>query len=444
MNVNKKYSINNKLLGGINLRTCNTKSKKNKIDVTGRLDKSIVEEQLRNLSIVAFELTEDCNLSCEYCAYSKYYNFSNQREKKDISWNVVKISLDYIFEYKRNNSNLHVNFYGGEPLLKVGIIKQTVDYCNSYLEKNIHFSYGFTTNGLLLKNNIDFLIKNKFRILISLDGDKEANSFRVFNNGKESYDSLLKNIKYIKDKYPEFYKKSISFNTVLHQKNDIPTIIDFFDKKLNKKTNINSLAMAEISPLYKNEFMKDIFKDYYDDYNKNIKKISDVEGNIDLDPNYTNGIRLISNLNSFKVANYNELLPFYDKKEFKYIPTATCLPFSKKMFVTVKGDILPCERINFDYSLGNISEKKVNINFEKIANIYNKYYDKLKNQCEKCALSDNCQMCMFQLNMFDDNPKCHYFLSEKNTKLYYSGIIDFLEENPNKLKAILYETFTGN
>lgn len=36
----------------------------------------------------------------------------------------------------------------------------------------------------------------------------------------------------------------------------------------------------------------------------------------------------------------------------KTIPTGTCIPLVKRMFVTVTGKILPCERIGQQFALG--------------------------------------------------------------------------------------------
>ncbi len=76
--------------------------------------------------------------------------------------------------------------------------------------------------------------------------------------------------------------------------------------------------------------------------------------------------------NVFK--SYNDLLFGVEKK--KWIPTGTCLPFEKKMFVTVNGKILPCERISHDYALGKVTDTGVILDIEQIADTYNKWYKK--------------------------------------------------------------------
>ena len=38
--------------------------------------------------------------------------------------------------------------------------------------------------------------------------------------------------------------------------------------------------------------------------------------------------------------------------EDRYIPTGTCRPFERKLFLTVRGKILPCEKIGQEHAIG--------------------------------------------------------------------------------------------
>ena len=69
--------------------------------------------------------------------------------------------------------------------------------------------------------------------------------------------------------------------------------------------------------------------------------------------NYRNLTLFLHQYSGFVYRDYTDLL--YDKKEAKSVPTGTCLPFSKKMFVTVNSKILPCERIGHQFALGMFS-----------------------------------------------------------------------------------------
>lgn len=50
-----------------------------------------------------------------------------------------------------------------------------------------------------------------------------------------------------------------------------------------------------------------------------------------------------------------------DNTDNKILPTGTCIPFSKRMFVSYDGKIHPCEKVNRDSPLGFIDNKVVSV-----------------------------------------------------------------------------------
>jgi len=73
--------------------------------------------------------------------------------------------------------------------------------------------FNMTINGTLLnKEKIKFLVQNQFSILISIDGPKEIHDrYRVFKNGKGTFNCLIKNLRSMKSMYPEYYNRSFLF-----------------------------------------------------------------------------------------------------------------------------------------------------------------------------------------------------------------------------------------
>ena len=122
-----------------------------------------------------------------------------------------------------------MSFYGGEPCLNFKLIQQCVEYMEEAAEgKSV--LYSLTTNATLLnKKIIDFFAKHHFRMMISLDGPKEIHDkHRKFSgSGEGSFDTVLRNMKYIKEEYPEFFQEGVHFNTVLDVENEFKIIDDF-------------------------------------------------------------------------------------------------------------------------------------------------------------------------------------------------------------------------
>ena len=71
-----------------------------------------------------------------------------------------------------------------------------------------------TTNGWLLDKYQDYLVEKDFRLLISLDGDRFENSYRVSAGGKQTHEKVLQNIFYYEILILNFSKKEF-FSTPL-------------------------------------------------------------------------------------------------------------------------------------------------------------------------------------------------------------------------------------
>ena len=73
-------------------------------------------------------------------------------------------------------------------------IKQTVDYVEKLnIRRKILFS--MTTNAMLLDRYLDYLVEKGFHLLVSLDGDKHGDSYRVDKSGNSSVERVMRTVK---------------------------------------------------------------------------------------------------------------------------------------------------------------------------------------------------------------------------------------------------------
>lgn len=144
---------------------------------------------------MCLHVAHDCNLRCRYC-FASTGDFKQGRKLMQI--NTAKKAIDFLIAQSGNRRNLEVDFFGGEPTLNFEVVKGVVSYAKS-LENgsNKNFRFTITTNGVLLNSeNIDYLNKNMYNIVLSLDGRKEVNDkMRVLANNNGSYDVVLRNFK---------------------------------------------------------------------------------------------------------------------------------------------------------------------------------------------------------------------------------------------------------
>ena len=105
-----------------------------------------------------------------------------------------------------------------------------------------------------------------------------------------------------------------------------------------------------------------------------------------------------------------------DEGTKEFLPTATCMPFSMRVFLTAEGTILPCEHIGRDFELGQLTSDEIRISTESIAGMFNQCFDKIRSLCDQCFLADNCKECVFNTRIQTNQPECDFFLDEKKFK----------------------------
>ncbi|MCZ7355529.1 MAG: TIGR04084 family radical SAM/SPASM domain-containing protein [Candidatus Methanoperedens sp.] len=123
-------------------------------------------------------LTKNCNLNCNYCGGG------SDEEPKEIQYSISDlkkfISLDKVPV---------IEFYGGEPLLRIEMMKKIMDA--------IPARYVIQTNGLLLDGVEPQYLEKIHSILISIDGTREVTDG---NRGDGVYDRVMYNARIIRQK----------------------------------------------------------------------------------------------------------------------------------------------------------------------------------------------------------------------------------------------------
>ena len=403
-----------------------------------------VRYYIQNLRQLVFEVTDKCNLNCKYCGYSELYRGYDTREGKNISFTKAKLIIDYLYNLWKddysdgNNRELFITFYGGEPLMNVPFIKQVIKYVESFELWKIGriCSYSMTTNAMLLDQYMDYLVEKDFRLLISLDGDEFAQSYRIDHSGKNSFDQVFHNVKLLQEKYPKYFKNKINFNSVLHNCNSVESIYQFFDTWFDKIPLISPLNDVGICEEKKDEFLK---------MYQNLEESFFQSNNCEMIENElfmrTPRVAMLENYISYQTDNnyltYNEL--YVNKNDLPFT-TGTCMPFANRMFVTVNGKILPCERISQQFSLGQVHEDCVELNEKYVAERHNYYVSKYEKQCANCATNRFCLQCVYQIDdICREDLRCPIFRSKEDLEKRNEDIFKFLEEHPQYYRRILEE-----
>lgn len=311
-------------------------------------------------------LADSCNMECTYCYEGNSKNPRMMDEK------TLEKSLEFIVNNRSSQDEvLYIVFLGGEPLLNkerlfdaISIIQQKYQMISKY------FDFSITTNGTLLDDNvIDFLVKNKFNLSISIDGDEETQSINRKSKGERNF-------------YP------IIYNNLL--------------KLVNMRIQFNvrmTITANNVQNFYKN------IKYFYE------MGVERIYVGFDSFGNWTDKSLFIFDEELDKIDKYyleeiavtkKKILNFYDFKFStfiaKRIPCYCSAGTSGHFIITSSGEVFPCGYVanseNNKWSLGNVS---TGVDFSKFINVAKDNVLNLS-KCKDCNIQFACKgtKCGFQ------------------------------------------------
>jgi len=148
----------------------------------------------QKLMATTVDLTEGCNLACDYC-----FTHSDHNVKK-MSWDMLKKIIHWWFPRSDHDAYRQFQFWGGEPLLEWKTIQKTVKYIQDLPEEirgNSTVEFGGTTNGVLYtRDRVEWCLANQSLFLVSLDGIEEVHDARrKMKGGGGSWKIIDKNVR---------------------------------------------------------------------------------------------------------------------------------------------------------------------------------------------------------------------------------------------------------
>lgn len=131
-------------------------------------------------------LTRSCNLRCPYCFVEKNGAGHMTEQMREATLSFITSYLDL------HSPRTHVGYIGGEPLLA---FDNFVFFTESLRKVDDNVNIGFTTNGVLMDECIcEYLVENRIRTVVSMDGTKKAMATRMMPNGSNAHDKVVDTI----------------------------------------------------------------------------------------------------------------------------------------------------------------------------------------------------------------------------------------------------------
>lgn len=342
-----------------------------------------------NLNALTLQVTQNCNLRCEYCIYSGKYNTRTHSNKR-MSLELAIRGIDYLLEHSKYSKELSFGFYGGEPLLEFQLIKKCISYIETKVT-NKKVNYLITTNATLLNPEIvEYLVTHNFLVTISFDGPKEIHDkYRKYaGNGKGTYDIVMKNVKYVRDHYYEFFKSNVGFNMVLNPQEGYKCIGEFIKgEEIVNDSLITSSIVSNIGRKEEQEISDIFFAEYnYEYFKLLLSKVGKVT---------------IENVSSIVREDFNRLILMRGgkhRKGFKELPkeyhhSGPCIPGQRTLFLNIDGDFLPCERVCEKAGVAIIGNIVDGIDLEKAKRVLN-IENIASEKCQNCWAYRHCTACI--------------------------------------------------
>lgn len=331
------------------------------------------------------QVTQSCNLRCEYCIYSENNASRHGRQHRDavMSYDKAVQIINFFMEHSRNK--VIIGFYGGEPLLAFDLIKKIVQYIHStFPERKVEYS--ITTNGTLLNNEIiEFFIREKFQMTLSIDGPKEIHDKnRHFQSGRGSFDVIVQKLTKLEQTFPKFFE-NVTTNTVINPEYNVNNYIDFFNDNVSLKNmhhRLSGLSDAGIDDIYV--------------YNEDLK-IAMAKEEIYAMANMLGWFAKDFELKEYFPPYMSDLIQKHailESGEFiskSGHPGGPCIPGVKRCLVNIDGDIFPCEKAieNQEMVIGNTEQ---GFYLEKVKQFMN-IGTLTENECKNCWAFLLCSSC---------------------------------------------------
>lgn len=158
-----------------------------------------------SVSVMLKPASGGCNLRCRYCFYTALCTQRSEAFQGFMQSETAHRVIDSALELA-GKSDVYFTFQGGEPLLRgLDFYRDFISYAQNANTGGARIIYCLQTNGTLLNEAwCSFFKENGFLLGVSLDGTRRQNRDRVYPDGRESFDDVLRGIALLKQYQVDF------------------------------------------------------------------------------------------------------------------------------------------------------------------------------------------------------------------------------------------------
>lgn len=341
------------------------------------------------LGQLVLQVTQNCNLRCDYCVYSGNYETRVHTNKK-MHFSMAKKAIDFLKEHSKDRDTVTIGFYGGEPLLEVDLIKKCVEYAQWKL-KGKKIEYSITTNATLLTEEvISYLMLNDFFITVSIDGPREIQDEcrKFLHSDKGTFDIVMKNLKKIKSMNSEYFDRKVRVNTVLVAERGYECVDYFFKgEEIFSNLSISSATVSDSFAKTKRTVSEKFHVEQQYELFKTFLVLLGYLPEEDASPLIRGYLEHLYSTRGNSERSHRTSIPSVWHRG------GPCIPGVMRLFVTTDGIFLPCEKVCEISEYAQIGTIEKGLDLEKMKSILN--IEKVtEKECRNCWVYSECNSCI--------------------------------------------------
>jgi uncharacterized protein len=390
-----------------------------------------IEETMNSgIKSITLEVTEQCNLRCGYCLYGNQFSQQRNHGQDHMSIDTAYQAIRFLKERSPGEDSAAVGFYGGEPLLRFPFIKKCVRFAREVMQgKKINFN--ITTNATLIDEEIaDFLIKENFSVLVSIDGPREIHDkYRKDTKGRGSFKTVLSSLELLVEKHKRHGAGSVAINAVYNPPytvEKLEAIHRFFagqDWSPDVDVTLQYANYSSLKGLFRREDLKEekhLTLWAMDEYKQSFQHSSS----------------MVKEQLEKRFAKFMQRSILSEPMDC-YTLNGCCVPGQRKNFVTTDGSLQACEKMFRDCpSIGHVD---TGFDGDTIKKVYiDDYAEKSLPTCSRCWALRLCDVCYShaynehgQLDLKQKHRHCYNTL--KALEKFLGSFIALLAESPEGL-----------
>jgi len=356
-------------------------------------------------NFLILNITGRCNLACKYC-------FAETAENKNsMSLETARKAINNMLSQKNNIDEYSIYYFGGEPLLKMKLLREITEYAYEEIavkrSKTINFL--INTNAVLINDEaIELFRKYHFKVTVSIDGPKEIHDVnRIYHNGEGSFNRVVEKINLLK-------KNNITTNlraTFSPKITNLVSVFDFFENLqlpyAYSFTLTNDYKSNSVDTHFNKQQLKEIDKELQAAMDYFVAKMANREAVL-----CTGLYRKIGTIGN------------------KLRRTHSCEAGRRSLTVDENGKYFACQNM-ISYKQTCLGDVNANINDLKRRQFMAKDITKIS-QCRDCSIRNlclgGCEVERINANNILDKQMCDFFKMEWKNILYaYSQLMELNE-----------------